>query len=81
VTTDEARTVVLDALARVAPEIDRETIDADASLTEELDLDSMDFLNLVESVATVAGRDIPERDYAQIATLASFAEYLARPAP
>jgi acyl carrier protein len=76
--TDEARTLVLTVLGRIAPEIDPATIDADAELGSELDLDSMDFLTLVEDVGRETGFDIPERDYPQIMTLTLFADYLSR---
>lgn len=73
---DDARTAVLAALARVAPEIDPATVGDDDELQVELELDSMDFLNLVTAVSEATGVDIPERDYPQILTVASFATYL-----
>jgi acyl carrier protein len=76
-TSDEARSVIVAVLARVAPELDPASIDPNAEIGTDLDLDSMDFLNLVEGVAVEVHRDIAERDYPQLTTLASFAEYLA----
>jgi acyl carrier protein len=76
VNPDDARTAVLAALARVAPEIDPATVGDDDELQVELELDSMDFLNLVTAVSEATGVDIPERDYPQILTVASFATYL-----
>lgn len=75
-TPDDARAVILSTLVAVAPEIDPDTVDPDDELGADLDLDSMDFLRLVEGVAAATGRDIPERDYDRIATLAAFTEYL-----
>jgi acyl carrier protein len=75
-TTDEATQIVLRALGRVAPELDPATLDQHEDLAAGYDLDSMDFLNLVENVCAAVHRDIPERDYAQLATVASFAAYL-----
>lgn len=75
-TTEEATQTVLDALGRVAPELDPATIETSEDLAVGYDLDSMDFLNLVENVCAAVHRDIPERDYAQLATVASFAAYL-----
>lgn len=72
----EASNVILSVLARIAPEIDPSDVDPSAELGEELDLDSMDFLNLVEGVSAEIGRDIAERDYPQLTTLASFRDYL-----
>jgi len=75
----DARTVVLEVLAGIAPEIDGTDLDPDAELGVELDLDSMDFLNLVDGVSARVGRDIPEHDYPHLTTLAAFGAYLASP--
>jgi acyl carrier protein len=74
---DEARKLVDHALAQVAPEIDPATIDPSEPLQADLDIDSIDFLNLVEGVAAAIGRDIPESDYGQLATLQGFVDYVA----
>jgi acyl carrier protein len=75
-TADEATAIILEAIGRVAPEIDSTSIDPRGELQLEADLDSMDFLHVVETVSSVIGRDIAERDYPQIATLAGFTHYL-----
>jgi len=74
----EARNVVVEVLAAIAPEIDGATIDPDAELGAEVDLDSMDFLNLVDGVSARVGHDIPEHDYPHLTTLAAFGAYLAK---
>lgn len=74
---DDARTLIADVLGGIAPEIDLSTVDPAAGLVDDLDLDSIDFLNLVTGVAERTGRDIPERDYARIANLEDFTAYLA----
>jgi acyl carrier protein len=66
-------------LSTIAPEIDPATVDRSGELQFEFDLDSMDFLNLVEGVARATGRAIPERDYAALATVDAFVDYLAAP--
>lgn len=73
----DPRAVILEALHRVAPEVDPATIDPAASLRDELELDSMDFLNLVTAVGDQLGFEIPERDYPQLVSLDGFAGYLA----
>jgi acyl carrier protein len=73
-----ARALITAALGRVAPEIDPSSIDPDAELQVECDLDSIDFLNLVEQVSSSIGRDIPESDFPQLVTLDRFAAYLVR---
>lgn len=75
-TADAARDLVLRALADVAPEADLDHLPGDRRLQEELDLDSMDFLTVLEAVAEGAGVDIPDRDAARLATLDGAVDYL-----
>jgi acyl carrier protein len=77
----ELRAAVAAALHRIAPEADLDTIDPHAELRDELDLDSMDFLNFVEELYTRTGVDIPERDYPSVNTLARCQSYLAARLP
>ncbi len=76
-TRDEISATLAEALGRIAPEADPSRIDRNANLREELDIDSMDFLNLVTALAERLGIDIPERDYRRLATLAAAEDYLA----
>jgi acyl carrier protein len=75
---EQARAIVVDALADVAPEIDSDGLDQSASLREGADLDSMDFLAYVSNVSEALDRDIPEGDYAELDSVASAIEYVAR---
>jgi acyl carrier protein len=74
VTDPEA--VVLTALATIAPEADFAAFDRDADLQEELDLDSMDFLNFLIAVAQETGIEIPESEYAQVRSFSGCVAYL-----
>jgi len=69
---------VLATLAQVAPEADLATLEPDADLRLELDLDSMDFLNFVVGIDERTGIEIPERDYPQLGTLQACVDYLTR---
>lgn len=75
---EQARAVISDVLAGIAPDADLDGIDPDGNLQQQADLDSMDFLSLVEGIAGRLGLDIPEADYDQLATLTSAISYLAR---
>jgi acyl carrier protein len=72
----EAYEVIAGALASVAPEVDLGRIDPGEELAFEADLDSMDFLHVVEAVSAAIGRDIPESDYRKVGTLDSFVDYV-----
>ncbi len=73
----DALSLLGELVAKIAPEIDMTTVDADGVIQEELDLDSIDFLNLVEAIHERTGIDIPESDYPQLSTLNAFARYVA----
>jgi acyl carrier protein len=76
-TSEEIRKTVIDALTRIAPEIDPASIEPGASFREQLDLDSMDFLNFVLAVHDRLGVEIPEADYPRLSTLDGAVAYLA----
>jgi acyl carrier protein len=77
-TDDEIRAVVIDALTRIAPEADAATIQPGVAFREQLDLDSMDFLNFVIALHERLGVAIPEADYPRLATLDAAVAHLAR---
>lgn len=73
---DQARTVIAEVLHGIAPEADLATVDPDEAMQEELELDSMDFLNLMIGIHERTGIEIPERDYPEVATLSGCMRYL-----
>ena len=75
------RDVVIRALTEVAPDIDPAEIDPGSGLAEQLDIDSMDFLNLVVLVHEETGIEIPERDYPKLSTLDDAVAYLLAAQP
>ena len=75
--TDELRDLVLEVLSGIAPEADPSTIDPASDLRDELDLDSMDELNMITRVSERLGIDVPERDYAQLRSLDQAVAYLS----
>ncbi len=78
---DGARALLAHLLHRIAPEVDLAGVDDEALIQDELDLDSMDFLNLLTALHDETGIDIPERDYPQLASLGGFVDYLSRARP
>lgn len=75
---ENLRHLVSEILAGIAPEADLTGISASADLRLALDLDSMDFLNLVVGLHEHTGLDIPEADYPRLFTLAGMQAYFAR---
>ena len=76
-TPDEIRAVVLAELAAIAPEADPVSLRPAVSLRDQLDLDSMDVLNLMIALHRRLGVEIPEADYPKLASLNGCVSYLA----
>lgn len=79
--TQRAQHILLQAVGLVAPEVEVEKLDPSASLREQADLDSMDFLELVALLSDALKADISEDDYPQLETVDSAVPYLAARLP
>jgi acyl carrier protein len=77
-TDDDLRAAVLTALATVAPEVEDVTLDPAKEIREQLDIDSMDFLNFMMALHAALGVEVPEQDYPALASLDGCVRYLAR---
>jgi acyl carrier protein len=76
-TPTELQTIVLTALTKIAPEVSPADIQPSVNLREQCDLDSVDFLNFMVALHERLGVEIPEADYARLATLDSAVAYLS----
>jgi acyl carrier protein len=76
-TEDDIRRIYIEELTRVAPDLDAASIGENDHLQDDLELDSMDILNLVTALHQRLGVDIPEEDYPRIATVRKAVEYLS----
>ncbi len=75
-TKDECKQVVLDIIADIAPDEDLSNVKPEVRLRDQMQLDSMDFLDLVMELRKRHGIEVPEKDYQQLASLDSCADYL-----
>jgi len=73
---DEIKALYLRELHKIAPEVDLNEIDSAIDLREQIDLDSMDILNLAVAIHDATGIDIPEADYPQMTTINGCIAYL-----
>jgi len=73
---EQLRALVLAELQRIAPEVDGTTLDGARSLREQVDMDSVDYLGFLVALHKATGVDIPETDYAAVATLDGCVAYL-----
>ena len=73
---EQVKQVVLDIIAEIAPDEDLSDVKPDVRLRDQLDLDSMDFLDIVMELRKRYRVQIPEEDYEQLASMASTVAYL-----
>ena len=59
----QTRNVVLNLLNKIAPEADLDRLEADIRFRDQFDFDSIDCLNLMNSLEKELGITIPEVDY------------------
>ena len=76
-TQDEVKENVLAILQELTPEVDVHTLKPDARLRDQLDIDSMDFLNFLIGINEQLHVEIPEADYPRLATLDAIYAYVA----
>lgn len=75
-TSDQIREEILDILQDIAPDEDLSGLDDDTPFREQLELDSMDFLDIVMELRKRHRVQVPEEDYGQLASMQSTVAYL-----
>jgi len=75
-TREEVRQAVVDILEDIAPDEDVSSIKDDVTLREQMDLDSMDFLDIVMELRKRFNIEVPESDYQELVSMASCIQYL-----
>ena len=75
-TGEEIRQVILDILGRIAPDEDLSDLNDAVAFREQMELDSMDFLDIVIELRKAYRVQIPEEDYENLVTMDSTVAYL-----
>lgn len=75
-TPNEIRDEILDILSDIAPDEDLSDVQDDVAFREQLELDSMDFLDIVMELRKRHRVQIPEEDYGELASMSSTVAYL-----
>lgn len=78
---EQLKATALAVLRGIAPEVDPDDIAPGTPLRNQVDLDSMDWLNFLIGLHQRLGVDIPEADYAQLVTLDNVLDYLQQRLP
>lgn len=73
----DVRQIVIDIISDIAPDEDVTSLDDKKSLREQLDLDSMDFLDIVMELRKRHKIEVPQEDYPKLASLESCVAYLS----
>jgi acyl carrier protein len=75
-TPPDIRDEILDILENIAPDEDLSQLDDAKPFREQLELDSMDFLDIVMELRKRHRIQIPEEDYKNLASMQSTVTYL-----
>jgi acyl carrier protein len=78
---EELKSQVLEVMTTIAPELEPGELRADKPLRNQVDLDSMDWLNFLVALHERLKVDIPEADYAKLVTLDDLLAYLKKKIP
>ncbi len=73
---EEIKTAILDILADIAPDEDLTDLKDDVDFRDQLELDSMDFLDIVMELRKRYRVQVPEEDYTQLASMGTTVTYL-----
>ena len=74
--SQEIRNMVVEVIANIVPDEDLSNLKGDVSLRDQIELDSMDFLDIIMELRKRYGIEVPEDDYMQLATLDGTVAYL-----
>jgi acyl carrier protein len=72
----EIRAEIISILADIAPDEDLSSLQDDVPFREQIELDSMDFLDIVMELRKRHRVQVPEADYGQLVSMASTVKYL-----
>ncbi|MFT4709404.1 MAG: acyl carrier protein [Bacteroidia bacterium] len=75
-TRDEIILAIKDIIETIAPDEELDSLNVDERLRDQIELDSMDFLDIVMELRKRYGVQVPEEDYKELASLTSCADYL-----
>ena len=73
---EEIRQAIIDILSQIVPDEDLSDLDDAVSFREQIELDSMDFLDIVMELRKQYRVQVPEDDYPNLDTMAGTVEYL-----
>jgi len=76
-TNEDIALAIKDIIATIAPDEDLADLKPDERLRDQIELDSMDFLDIVMELRKRYSVQVPEEDYGELASLDGCVAYLA----
>jgi len=73
---EEIREIIYNIIKDIAPDEDLSNLDDTKAIRDQIELDSMDFLDIVLELRKRYKVDVPEEDYPKLATINGCVEYL-----
>jgi acyl carrier protein len=75
-TGEQIRSIIVEVIAQIVPDEDLSNLSGDIRIRDQIELDSMDFLDIIMELRKRYGIEVPEDDYIQLATLDGAVAYL-----
>ena len=75
-TREEIKATILEVIAEIVPDEDLSDLKSDVRIREQIEMDSMDFLDLIMELRKRYGIEVPEENYMELATLDGAVAYL-----
>jgi acyl carrier protein len=75
-TASQIRAVILEVIGQILPDEDLSKLKGDVRIRDQVEMDSMDFLDIIMELRKRYGIEVPEEDYLNLATLDGAVAYL-----
>ena len=75
-TREEIRAKILEVIAQIVPDEDLSNLKGDIGIRDQIEFDSMDFLDVIMELRKRYGVEVPEEDYMELSTLDGSVDYL-----
>ncbi|MBM4444794.1 MAG: acyl carrier protein [Chloroflexi bacterium] len=75
-TREKIRAIIVEVISQILPDEDLSNLRGDIRIRDQIELDSMDFLDIIMELRKRYGIEVPEDDYIQLATLDGAVAYL-----
>jgi acyl carrier protein len=73
---DEIRAMILEVIHEIVPDEDLSNLKGDVRIRDQIEMDSMDFLDILMELRKRYGIKVPEEDYMKLSTLNGSVAYL-----